>query len=152
MSTILPGKSTLRRSSSRSMPNFPRCPRTRPLDARFSFPILAIASGIAIVFALRLDVGLGRILGRGRFLTHGRRGRLDRQIAADGLHRQVTAPVADDDRPILAALTNDASRFVAFEVAARGVVIADAGRAQEADLDVAADRLEPAFESTSLRL
>src|SRR5205823_1855843 len=45
MSTILPGKSTLRRSSSRSMPNFPRCPRTRPLDARFSFPILAIASG-----------------------------------------------------------------------------------------------------------
>src|SRR5207253_2188504 len=47
MSTILPGKSTLRSSSSRSMPNFPRCPRTRPLDARFSFPILAIASGIA---------------------------------------------------------------------------------------------------------
>src|SRR5438874_8711553 len=47
MSTILPGKSTLRSSSSRSMPNFPRCPRTRPLDARFSLPILAIASGIA---------------------------------------------------------------------------------------------------------
>src|SRR5437879_5327531 len=104
--------------------------------------------GIAIVFALRLDVGLGRILGRGRFLTHRRRGRLDRQIAADGLHRQVTAPVADDDRPILAALANDAGGLVALEVAARGVVIAHARRAQEAHFDVATDRLEPAFAAT----
>src|SRR5256712_9205125 len=47
ISTIFPGKSTVRRSSSRSMPNFPRCPRTRPLDASFIFPTLAMASGMA---------------------------------------------------------------------------------------------------------
>src|SRR5438445_1582371 len=47
ISTIFPGKSTVRSSSSRSMPNFPRCPRTRPLDASFIFPTLAMASGMA---------------------------------------------------------------------------------------------------------
>src|SRR5438477_5553394 len=62
----------------------------------------------------------------------------------------MTAPVPDDDRPILAALANDAGRLVAFEVAAGGVVIAVARRAQQADLDVAADRFEPALATTSL--
>src|SRR5437667_84346 len=47
ISTTLPGKSMFRSSSSRSMPNFPRCPRTTPLDASFILPIRAMARGIA---------------------------------------------------------------------------------------------------------